>query len=80
MISPTLLMETELDTESDSDDDDDTINIYEEVLNDYNHVNRQYKSRFSTTSSLYSSGGWNSEKRDPSINYCHQVGGQIINV
>ena len=37
MISPTLLMETELDTDTDDDDDeDDTANIYEEVLNGEN--------------------------------------------
>ena len=60
MISPTLIMETELDTESDSDsDDDDTINIYEEVLNDDTYNTRQHKSRLSTTSSVYSAGGWN---------------------
>ena len=73
MISPTLIMETELDTESESDDDDDTINIYEEVLNDDNHITRQYQSRLSTTSSVYSSRGWNGEIRDPAINHYHKV-------
>ena len=71
-------METELDTESESDDDDDTINIYEEVLNDDNHITRQYQSRLSTTSSIYSARGWNLERRDPDISYYHQVVGQII--
>ena len=74
MISPTLIMETEVDTESDSDDDDDdTINIYEEVLNDDTYNTRQHKSRLSTTSSVYSAGGWNWERRNPSISYCHKV-------
>ena len=79
MISPTLVMETELDTASDSDDGDDhTTNIYEEVLNEDNHNTRQFHSRLSTTSSLYSSGGWNWERRDPAISYYHKVEEQII--
>ena len=80
MISPTLVMETELDTESDSDDDsDDTTNIYDEVLNEDNQNTRQYHSRLSTTSSVYSSRGWNRERREPAIRYYHEVEEQIIN-
>ena len=78
MISPALIMETEFDTESDSDDDsDDTTNIYEEVLNKDNQNTRQYHSRLSTTSSVYSSGGWNWERREP-VSYYHKVEEQII--
>ena len=38
----------------------------------------QFHSRLSTTSSLYSSGGWNWERRDPAISYYHKVEEQII--
>ena len=55
MISPTLIMDTELDTDTDDDDDDDddddTLNIYEEVLNGENYDKRQHHSRLSTSSS-----------------------------
>ena len=79
MISPALIMETEFDTESDSDDDsDDTTNIYEEVLNKDNQNTRQYHSRLSTTSSVYSSRGWNWERRDPSISYYQKVEEHVI--
>jgi hypothetical protein len=71
-------METELDTESESDSDDDTINIYEEVLNEDNQNTRQYHSRLSTTSSVYSSGGWNWERSDPAISYYRKVEEQAI--
>jgi len=54
IISPTLIMETELDTDTDTDndDDDDNIdNIYEEVLNDKSSKNNQSHVRLSTKSS-----------------------------
>ena len=66
MISPTLIMETELDTDDD-DDDDDTANIYEEVLNDENYQNKQFHGRLSTTSS-----GDYSRSSQYQVRYKHQ--------
>ena len=60
MISPTLIMESEVDTDTDTDTvngDDDTLNIYEEILNNENSQHRHLQSRLSTTSSLYSFRG-----------------------
>ena len=72
MISPTLIMETELDTESESESDDDTVNIYEEVLNKESYQHRQHPRRLSSTSSLYSARGYNWGRRDPDITYYTQ--------
>ena len=78
MISPTLIMETELDTESESESDDDTVNIYEEVLNKESYQHRQHPRRLSSTSSLYSARGFNWGRRDPDISYYTQVVTHII--
>jgi len=58
IISPTLIMETELDTDTDTDtdndtdnDDDELDNIYEEVLNDKSSRNNQNHIRLSTKAS-----------------------------
>ena len=70
MISPTLMMENELDTDTDDDDDkDDTANIYEEVLNGENQ-DRQLHGRLSTTSSLYP--GDYSRRPQYQVRYKHQ--------
>ena len=79
MISPTLIMETELETESESySDDDDTVIIYEEILNNENYQHRQNVRRLSTTSSLYSSRGCNLVRIGPAMSYYHQVGTSSI--
>ena len=72
MISPTLIMETELDTESETESDE-TVNIYEEVLNRGNCQHGQHVRRLSTTSSNCDWG-----RRDPTTSYYQQVGTQII--
>jgi len=54
IISPTLIMETELDTDTDTDTDDEDVdidNIYEEVLNDKSFRNNRDNIRLSTKSS-----------------------------
>merc|ERR1719206_262008 len=54
IISPTLIMETELDTDTDTDtdnDDDELDNIYEEVLNDKSSRNNPNHIRLSTKAS-----------------------------
>ena len=73
MISPQLIMETELDTESESESDEDTINIYEEYLNKENNQRRHLPSLLSTTSSQHSPGGWRSHTRYPASRYNQKV-------
>ena len=72
MISPTLLMETELDTESEPESDE-TGNIYEEVLNWGNCQHGQHVRWHSTT---LSNCNWG--RRDSDISYYQKVGTQII--
>jgi len=60
MISPTMMMETEVDTDTDTleETDNDKNNIYEEVLNNETYRRRHNHSKLSTTSSIYRSSWW----------------------
>lgn len=60
MISPTMMMETEVDTDTDTieETDNDKNNIYEEVLNNETFRRRHNHSKLSTTSSIYRSSWW----------------------
>jgi len=59
MISPTMMMETEVDTDTDTIDDcEDKHNIYEEVLNNEAFRQRNNRSRLSSTSSIYRAAWW----------------------
>ena len=60
MISPTMMMETEVDTDTDTieETDNDKNNIYEEVLNNETYRRRNNHSKLSTTSSIYRSSWW----------------------
>ena len=56
MISPTMMMETEVDTDTDTieETDNDKNNIYEEVLNNETYRRRHNHSKLSVTSSISS--------------------------
>jgi len=78
IISPTLIMETELDTDTDTDidndtdkDDDELDNIYEEVLNDKSSRNKQNHIRLSIKSSP--SFGKQIQNNQPQDCHKHQV-------
>ena len=59
MISPTMMMETELDTDTDTvEDNEDRHNIYEEVLNNETFRTRHNPSKVSSTSSIYRAAWW----------------------
>ena len=62
MISPTMMMETEVDSDTDTieenDDAEDRNNIYEEVLNQETYRKRFNHSKLSTTSSIYRNSWW----------------------
>jgi len=59
MISPTMMMETEVDTDTDTVEEcEDRNNIYEEVLNTENYRERNNHSKLSTTSSIYRASWW----------------------
>ena len=60
MISPTMMMETEVDTDTDTieETDIDKNNIYEEVLNNETFRRRHNHSKLSTTSSIYRNSWW----------------------
>ena len=61
MISPTMMMETEVDTDTDTiEENDDKNNIYEEVLNNETFRLRHNHSKLSTTSSIYRNSWWDS--------------------
>ena len=61
MISPTMMMETEVDTDTDTiEENDDKNNIYEEVLNNETYRLRHNHSKLSTTSSIYRNSWWDS--------------------
>ena len=75
MISPTMMMETEVDTDTDTIDDcEDKHNIYEEVLNNEAFRQRNNRSRLSSTSSIYRAAWWGR----PSD--CHSLSFQVRNV
>ena len=60
MISPTMMMETEVDTDTDTieETDNDKNNIYEEVLNNETYRRRHNHSKLSVTSSIYRNSWW----------------------
>ena len=59
MISPTMMMETEVDTDTDTVEEyEERTNIYEEVLNNENYRERNNHSKLSTTSSIYRASWW----------------------
>ena len=59
MISPTMMMETEVDSDTDTVEEyEERTNIYEEVLNNENYRERNNHSKLSTTSSIYRSSWW----------------------
>ena len=59
MISPTMMMETEVDSDTDTVEDfEERNNIYEEVLNNENYRERNNHSKLSTTSSIYRASWW----------------------
>jgi len=76
MISPTMMMETEVDTDTDTieETDNDKNNIYEEVLNNETYRRRHNHSKLSTTSSIYRSSWWEQTSNVRyNENYHHQV-------
>ena len=59
MISPTMMMETEVDSDTDTVEEyEERNNIYEEVLNHENYRERNNQSKLSTTSSIYRASWW----------------------
>jgi len=59
MISPTMMMETEVDSDTDTVEDyEEKNNIYEEVLNNENYRDRNNPGKLSTTSSIYRASWW----------------------
>merc|ERR1719500_771432 len=76
MISPTMMMEAEVDTDTDTieETDNDKNNIYEEVLNNETYRRRHNHSKLSTTSSIYRSSWWEQTSNVRyNENYHHQV-------
>merc|ERR1719389_899053 len=66
MISPTMMMETEVDTDTDTieEADNDKNNIYEEVLNNETYRRRHNHSKLSVTSSIYRNSWWEQTSND----------------
>jgi len=74
MISPTMMMETEVDTDTDTIEEcEDNNNIYEEVLNQESFRLRNNRSKLSSTSSIYRASwwGWPSETNNLSLQTFH---------
>ena len=70
MISPTMMMETELDTDTDTvEDNEDRHNIYEEVLNNETFLTRHNPSKVSSTSSIYRAAWWGRPSESQSLSY-----------
>ena len=74
MISPTMMMETEVDSDTDTVEDyEERNNIYEEVLNNENYRERNNHSKLSTTSSIYRASWWGWPSGETN-NHTFQVG------
>ena len=59
MISPTMMMETEVDTDPETQEEsDERNNIYEEVLNSDTCRRRHGRTKLAATSSIYRSSWW----------------------
>ena len=70
MISPTMMMETEVDTDTDTvEDSEDKHNIYEEVLNNETFRMRNNHSKLSATSSIYRASWWGRPSESHSLSF-----------
>ena len=59
MISPTMMMETEVDTDTETQEEsDERNNIYEEVLNSDTCRRRHGRTKLAATSSIYRNSWW----------------------
>ena len=59
MISPTMMMETEVDTDTETQEEsDERNNIYEEVLNSDTCRRRHGRTKLAATSSIYRYSWW----------------------
>ena len=59
MISPTMMMETEVDTDPETQEEsDERNNIYEEVLNSDTCRRRHGRTKLAATSSIYRNSWW----------------------
>ena len=59
MISPTMMMETEVDTDTETQEEsDERSNIYEEVLNSDTCRRRHGRTKLAATSSIYRNSWW----------------------